>query len=571
MSEAPTIPPPPPAAPRYAGLKLAGALILPVVLVIGGWEGFSFAKLHLALAHARDEFAKHQFLRAEFWADRALHVDQQNMEALRMIADIEELQEHPGALAWRVRIAQIGSATTADTMALAKSAWRFGQGELAVSVLDSLPPDFKAHSAEYHEMAAGCALANHEPAVAEAEFEKAAALGPNDPVNAVNLAGFRLTSSADPSIRAAVARELETDMKDPRLSLFAVRALLGDALRNGDRGRTEALAAKLRSQPGRNFTDDLTCLETAISTPAFQSMLADVERGAQADPNLVVQAGDWLNANRMPAELLRWYGRMPAALQADTRVQMTEAQAYIGTGDWHGLEAFLAKARWGAGDFLKDTMMVRCRRELGQPWQDDWQRLTANATASPPDALLLARLVTGWGWRDEVIALLWDAAAKPETQSQALAYLWGLYSHTHDTREMRRVAKAQLDLDPQDPVKKNNVAFLSLLLFGASDSSEQLAREASAANPSIPEWAATYAFALHLAGRESEARQVMEHLPPQALERPGVALYYAIVLAGNGNFPEAREWLAKLNPSGMLPEEQKLAADLAQELNVASR
>jgi len=133
------------------------------------------------------------------------------------------------------------------------------------------------------------------------------------------------------------------------------------------------------------------------------------------------------------------------------------------------------------------------------------------------------------------------------------------------------VAKAQIALDPDDPTRKNNYAFLSVLLNGTSDHALRLAREASASNPKLPEWAATYAYALHLAGRDAEARKVMENLDPEALNRPGVALYYAIVLAGNGDNNKARETLARLNPAGMLPEEQKLAVALAQQLNVASR
>ena len=135
--------------------------------------------------------------------------------------------------------------------------------------------------------------------------------------------------------------------------------------------------------------------------------------------------------------------------------------------------------------------------------------------------------------------------------------------------QLWRVAKAQIELDPTNPTKKNNAAFLSLLLYGASERSERLAREASTTNPKVPEWAATYAYALHLAGKEPEAKRVMENLSPEALGRPGIALYYAIVLAANGDNARAKETLAKLNPTGMLPEEQKLATELAQKLNGA--
>jgi len=216
-------------------------------------------------------------------------------------------------------------------------------------------------------------------------------------------------------------------------------------------------------------------------------------------------------------------------------------------------------------------MLIRCKRELSQPWENEWKQLVTEVETNPSDGLLLAQVATGWNWRNETINLLWDAAASPKTNSKALEYLWDIYSRTSDTLEMLRVAKEQLRLDPSNPVTKNNYAFLSLLMFGASENSERLADEATIANPNIPEWAATYAYALHLAGKEAKATKVMDKLSPSALGRPGVALYYAIVLAANGDYPKARESLSNLNPNGMLPQERKLAEALARQLNVANR
>jgi hypothetical protein len=250
---------------------------------------------------------------------------------------------------------------------------------------------------------------------------------------------------------------------------------------------------------------------------------------------------------------------------------MTAAEAHLSMHDWSGLETFLAKCHWDDGEFLRRAMLIRCKRELAEPWKKEWKELEIEVDAHPPDGFLLAQLVIGWNWRDETINLLWEAATKPITAPKALQSLWDLYSRTNETRKLLRVARAQSDLEPANPTKKNNDAFLSLLLNGASERSELLAREASAANPNVPEWAATYAYALHLAGKESEAKKVMEKLPSEALGRSGIALYFAIILAANGDDAKAKESLSKLNPNGMLPEEQKLAADLARQLKVQSR
>jgi Flp pilus assembly protein TadD len=550
--------------------KVFAVLLLVALMIAGGWKGFKTAKLHLALARAHREFSGRQFMRAEFWTGRALDVDEKNIDATRLMAEINEAQDKPAGLGWRIKAAQRAPGNTADIMAWAKSAFRFGQGDMAVNALESLPPDFKKRSAGYHELMAGLALASHETGLAEAYFVKAAELDPANPVHQVNLAAFRLANSSNRDVRAAAARDLEAAMTDSRASLFAARALLADAIRNRDPARSQQFAEKLRSLPAHNLSDDLHCLEATVSQPAFRTALDEVEHRAESKAPWTTEAGDWLNSHGMGAETLRWVSHLPETIQSNVRVQITMAESYLAARDWSGLQTFLAGCHWEGGEFLRSAMLIRCQRELSQPWEKEWKDLVAEVEANPPEGFLLAQLVIGWKWRNEALGLLWGAATNPKSDSKALERLWEIYSQTNETRELLRVAKAQINLDPSSPAKKNNTAFLTLLLFGPSERSERLAREASTANPNVAEWAATYAFALHLAGKESEAKKVMESLPSEALSRPGIALYYAIVLAGNGDDTHARESLARLNPNGMLPEERKLAADLAQKLNAAS-
>jgi hypothetical protein len=563
------MPPEEPIQPRLTKAFLY--LVLPALVIVGAWEGFKYAKLHLALQRAHREFSNRQFMRAEFWTGRALGADEKNVEATRLMAEINEAQDRPAALGWRIAVAQRAPQSTGDVMAWAKCALRFGRAEMALNALKSLPPEFKERSAEYHEMMAGCALAGHQLGLAGAHFARAAELGEGNPLQRVNFAAFRLANSSSGEMRAAAAQELEGALADSRVALFAARALLGDAIRNRDHARAERFAEKLRSMPEHVFSDDLSCLEAVSSEPAFHPGLEEVERRAESDALLVTETGDWLNARGLAAETLRWFAGLSEGIRANVRVQIAAAESYLALRDWSGLRTFLAKCRWDDGEYLRRAMLILCQRELSRPWEDDWKQLTADVKATPPKCVLLAQLIIGWNWRDEALDLLWSAATKPQTEATALQELWDIYSVTNETRELLRVAKAQIDLDPSDPTKKNNCAFLSLLTSGASERSERLAQEATNANPQVPEWAATYAYALHLAGKESEAKKVMEKLSPEALGRPGIALYYAVVLAANGDTTRAKESLANLNPKGMLPEEKKLAADLAEQLNVASR
>ncbi len=570
MPASPVIPSQKPASRRIGWWIVC--VIAAALIAAGAVKGYHIVKLNVAIAQGRGEYAHGQYMRATFWAGRALGIDPTNLDAAALLADIYAAQGNPEELPLRMKIAQRLPGDTAVTIEWARSALRYGQRETALHALDTLPQDVKDHSADYHDLMGACAAADSELGLAEAHFEKAVALDPTDPSHRATLAAFRLANEPSLDVRAAALRELEAAQTDSgAVSLYALRALLADALRTGDRDRAQRFAAKLRAHPQHTFSDELLCLDAIMPGPDFPAALADLEHRAGSDAQSATETGDWLNAHAMSAETVRWIPTLPESLQENIRVQLTLAQGWLGAGDWKGLQAWLGKRQWGESDYLRRAMLIRCARELGQPWQAGWDQLAASVDAAPPEGLLLAQLLIGWHWRDEALALLWTAAGKPGTDAKSLEYLWGLYSQTNDTLELMQVATAQIALDPENPTFKNNYAFLSLLLNGASEHALRLAQEASATNPKIPEWAATDAYALHLAGRDIEARKVMENLDPAALKQPGVALYYAIVLAATGDMAKARQSLAKLNESGMLPEEQKLAAALAQQLNLASR
>ena len=566
----------PPSSPLEKGiaLRLAKALALLVLLAsatFGCWEGFRQTKLHLALQRAHREAANRQFMRAEFWTNRAFTADPKSVEATRLMAEIYEAQDRPEGLGWRIRVVQGAPGSTADILAWAKSAFRFGRRDMALNALKSLPTDFQNRSADFHELMAGCALGTNDLAGADVHFRKALELAPGDPVQHVNLAAFQLTYVTDRATRVEAGQYLEGALNDSQARLYAARALLTLAMRSRDRTAARGFGEKLRAMPEHTFSDDLSRLELSIGEPAFGPALAEIEHRAEGDPQWPLEVANWLNAHGMAAETLRWFPLLPEQVQANVRLQMTVAESYQTLPDWNGLETFLSPRRWDDGEFLRRAMILRSKRERSQPWEKEWTQFATELAAKPPDGFLLAQVMIGWKWREEALQLLWDATAQPTTNTLALQSLWDLYSEKNETREMLKVARAQVELDPSNATRKNNEAFLSLLLHGASARAERLAREASASDPAVPEWAATYAYALHLAKKDAEAKKVMVNLTPEARSRPGVGLYYAIVLAANGDDAPAREALQKLDSRGMLPEERKLASELAEQLHVASR
>jgi Flp pilus assembly protein TadD len=71
--------------------------------------------------------------------------------------------------------------------------------------------------------------------------------------------------------------------------------------------------------------------------------------------------------------------------------------------------------------------------------------------------------------------------------------------------------------------------------------------------------ASTYAFALHLQGRDKQGLAVLRKFQPSELTQPSVALYFGVLLAATGNAEEAVPWLQIAQTKGhLLPEEQEL-------------
>jgi len=135
VSASPPLPLKKPLLPRLG--KALALLLITAGVIVGGWVGFKYAKLHLALTHGLREFEKKQLMRAEFWTGRALSVDGKNVEATRLMAEIQEKQDKPTALGWRIRVAQLQPHNPDDIMAWAKCAFRFGQRDMALNALNT--------------------------------------------------------------------------------------------------------------------------------------------------------------------------------------------------------------------------------------------------------------------------------------------------------------------------------------------------------------------------------------------------------------------------------------------------
>jgi hypothetical protein len=68
----------------------------------------------------------------------------------------------------------------------------------------------------------------------------------------------------------------------------------------------------------------------------------------------------------------------------------------------------------------------------------------------------------------------------------------------------------------------------------------------------------TYAYALHLQGKDADALKIMQQLNPKALENNSVAGYYGVILKAVGDNAQAGPYLKRSVNGQLLPEEQSL-------------
>ena len=115
---------------------------------------------------------------------------------------------------------------------------------------------------------------------------------------------------------------------------------------------------------------------------------------------------------------------------------------------------------------------------------------------------------------------------------------------------------------PQNVSLKNNLAATALLLKTNLPQAGQWAAEVYAQRTNDPVIVSTYAYALHLQGRNSEGLDALQKLKPSQLEQPAVALYYGILLSAAGKAGEAAPYLQIARSRGqLLPEEKQLLAE----------
>jgi len=544
-------------------------LVVLAVLSVGGYRGYEILRERHLASQAREFFAGGDYQSAALVARRVLRLNQNNVAACRLMAETAELAGRGEALSWRQRVSALESNDPENQVALAATALRFGQIDIARKSLDSVAQNARA-SVKYYELSAGLALAERQPAIAESHFAAALALEPANKRLALNLASIRLASTNAETTGQARA-DLTSLSEDPATRLEALRALAADALAHKCDTEAQRWTAQLKSEKSATISDALLYLEAAQSSEASPEALLEVQAEAQKSPIAVVALITWMNRHGMAKSAIEWGLALPKEILTAQPVPLAIAESYSFLQDWHVLQDWVEDKNWGEYECFRLAVLSHALHHLGpldgssMESQTAWRSALA-ATKFRPDRLAaIAQLAEGWGYTAQAEDAWWMIANGSQDATTALTTLQRLYQSKQNSHGLLRVAKRALELNPADLVAANNCASLGLLLTGDS-SARRLATKLHAEYPASTVFSATYAFALHLEGKTSAALKVMESLKETQLRHPAIAAYYFVMLVENGNMERAQSFLAAASQAQLLPEEQKLFAAATRKL-----
>jgi len=539
-----------------------------VLVVSGAW----FAKARFRgwqqqqLTTATDGFLKRGDLRsASLSAQQALQIDPGNLTAMLALARIAETRRSPDAILWRQKLADRDPGNPAALLDLVSTAISFNETAVAERALAQA--DQRERNTEaFLRAAADLAVAQKRFAEAEEAFEAALRLNPKSELLLLNLATLQLGLGKEPKTSEARAT-LERLSAKPEFRRPATRALVMDARRQGRSAEALDLTKKLATSPKAPLDDRLLYLEELIHAgdPAAPAELGALQVEAVARPETIYAVMSWMNAHGMPAQTVAWAERQPASSLREMPVPLARAEAYVALKDWGRLRELANVGTWQELDFLRLAILARVQDETtehtrGSEFKLKWERALI-ATHGDTNALsMLARLVSGWGWKTEAAQVWWIVASKSTGQRPALKELYRIASDLKDTRELYRVARRVYEVEPENPAARNNVSMLALLRGENLPEAHRLAEENYRQFPIQPAIASTYAVSLYVQGKMQDAVAVVEKFPESAASNPSVAACEGIVLAATGQNDRAEPFLkaAARQKASLLPEETAL-------------
>ncbi|HTR40306.1 MAG TPA: hypothetical protein VMH87_01650 [Pseudomonadales bacterium] len=495
---------------------------------------------------------------------QALQTDPRNIEACRMMANLASAAGSPAALTLREKVVELDPSSLDDRLALAQAAILASDYNTASNALAGVSPGDKK-LVNYLDVAGELAVAANNPAEAESDFAEASRLDPSNPVSQFSLAFIQLhgTNALDRDEARVNLKRISMNCTNAFVRGQAQRELVYDALRYKDYNTALSFSKDLVQQPTVSFPDKLVRLEVlrVAKNDEYNGALAACQREASTNTLKLTQMTFWLMERNQPEQALVWLQSLPPDVRTNPPAAVFTVQCQMLQQQWSAMQTTASKENWGNMEFMRHAYIAYAMRQQGfnEPSKAEWDLALSTANGQLNKMTALVNSALQWEWLNESLQLLWTMVQNfPQAQDAQAALEKILYAHG-STRSLMQLFSLQVNRNPSNLEAKNNLALTAMLLHAQELNPYDLAQEVYQKDPTNYFYQCTYAFSLHLQGKNADALKIMQQLPPQAFENASTAGYYGVILKTAGDNAQASTYLKRaIKGQFLLPEERTL-------------
>jgi predicted Zn-dependent protease len=541
-------------------------LVLLVVMLAIGTAGFFGRKAYKRATERRLLSQASRYLEikdvrnAALCLQRATQIDPKSVRASQLIADLFQLAGTPAELSWRMRASQLDPHSADLRYAWAETALKLGDLQSARAALDGLDDKTKS-SAVYHKLAGALAWAAGSSKDAEEHYLAGLKLEPTNEVIRFNLNTIQLTSTND-AVADSARASLELMITNGTARQAVLHELLADALARKSLSTALTYSHLLAQDPSASVKDKIDHLQLLrkAKSEEYPSCLDSLKAEAARSTATAFALGQWMASADGPTNVSSWIGTLPANIQTNQPMPLLVADCRVALKDWTGLLRLVEKQNWGEANYFRLSLESLARRSQGEDptWPTAWRKASQLAAHHLDRLTRLAELSSRWEWRGEYVELLRQITSEFPRERWAGDRLMAQFYDSGNSRELAELLAKMHAANPADPRLKNKLATISLLRRSDLNEAYRLAREAYDSQPNDPFCISTYAYALLLENKQTEASKVLGELKPEVLENPSIAALYGVVAAQTGHKDAARAPLERASSDLPLPEEKEL-------------
>ncbi|MBC8095859.1 MAG: hypothetical protein H7Y43_08600, partial [Akkermansiaceae bacterium] len=477
-----------------------------------------------------------------------------------MMADLMEAAGSPTAVGWRVRVAQLEPQSAERRFQWARTALRARDFNAASEALSGL--DERARKlADCHKLMGALHSGLERPVEAEKHFREALRLEPGSLITMLNLATLRLnsTNAEVASLARATLQQMGTNAE---MRIVVLERLKTDAVFRQAFPEAIAYSDKLIREPRATIDsrmDHLRLLRKTRSQDYEAYFKVLKEEGARSSVAAYTLAR-WMAMTDGPTNALSWVRSLPPTIRTNEPVPLVVADCQILMKDWRGLLSLTERTDWGQSEFYRLALLSLAQRSLNQKLAADasWRKAFRQADRRLDRLTWLLKVAENSGWKDETAQVLREVTGTFPGEKWALDRLTMHLYAAGDTRAIHLVLSKAHESNPADPMLKNNLAYVCLLLGTDLNNAHRLVKEAFEQVPEDDSVLSTYAYSLFLQGKRDEAVSVAKRLKPEALKSPSVAACFSVINARAGNKSITKEPLLLAEAARLLPEEKEL-------------